>query len=177
MQNMKKTTVINLFGSPGSGKSTFAADLFSEMKKHDYEVEMVREWVKLWAWEGKQMSYGDQIVIFGHQVHEETTLYGKVNIIITDSPFILSAFYEEVYYGTNHLLAPAKNLMKLSEKNGTKYWNLLLKRDWPYQPNGRFQTEDEAQELDKKMIKFLRENKFPYEPVVSVEDVMIELLQ
>ena len=174
---MKSTLVINLFGGPGSGKSTLAADLFSEMKKHDYQVEMVREWVKFWAWEGKQMNYADQVIVFGHQVHEETSLYGKVDIIITDSPLILSSFYEAVNYKSHHLLAAAENVMRLAKFDNVEYWNLLVKRDWPYQTSGRFQTEAEAKILEKKMVQFLRSCKLPYETVTSVEDVMLELIQ
>lgn len=174
---MKPTTVINLFGAPGSGKSTFAADLFSEMKKHDFEVEMVREWVKLWAWDGRKMNYADQVIVFGHQVHEETALYGKVDCIITDSPLILSAFYEHHNHGTNHLLPAARAIMSLSEQSGIKYWNLLIKRNWPYQQKGRFQAEAEANALDRKMVAFLKANMFPYETVTDVQDAMLEIWQ
>ena len=171
---MKQTLVINLLGGPGSGKSTLAADLFSEMKKHDYQVEMVREWVKLWAWEGKKMNFADQVIVFGNQVHEETSLYGKVDYIITDSPLILSSFYEGINYKSHHLLAAAENIMKVSQ---VKYWNLLVKRNFPYETAGRFQTEAEAKILEKKMVQFLRCCKLPYETVKSVEDIMLELMQ
>ncbi len=174
---MKNTLVINLFGGPGSGKSTLAADLFSEMKKHDYQVEMVREWVKLWAWEGREMNYADQVIVFGHQVQEETSLYGKVDVIITDSPLILSAFYEAITYKSHHLLAAAENVMRLAKFDNVEYWNLLVKRDWPYQTSGRFQTEAEAKILEKRMVQFLRCCKLPYETVKSVEEIMLELLQ
>ena len=174
---MKRTTVINLFGGPGSGKSTVAAGLFTELKKLGRDVEMVREWVKLWAWEGKKMTYADQVVVFGNQVREETALYNKVDIIITDSPLILSGFYEEANYGTTHLIPAAKNIMKLAETNDVYYWNLFLKRQWPYQVKGRFQNEAEANELDKKMIKFLKTNKLTYENVIDVKDIMLEILQ
>ncbi len=174
---MKHTLVINLFGSPGSGKSTLAADLFSEMKKHDYEVELVREWVKLWAWEGRDMSYADQVIVFGNQVHEETSLYGKVDFIITDSPLILSGFYEDVNHNSRFLIPAAKSVMDDAEAWGVKYWNLLVKRNWLYQANGRFQTEAEAKVLEKKMVQFLKCNKLPYETVKSVEEIMLELMK
>lgn len=174
---MKNTLVINLFGGPGSGKSTLAADLFSEMKKHDYQVEMVREWVKLWAWEGREMTYADQIIVFGHQVQEETALYGKVDVIITDSPLIFSGFYEGVNHSMSALTPAAKRIMQLAEMDGIKYWNLLVRRSWPYKIKGRFQTEEQAKIIDKEMVKFLKTNNLPYEVVTTVEEVMLELLQ
>jgi len=173
----KRTLVINLFGGPGSGKSTLAADLFSEMKKHDYQVEMVREWVKLWAWEGKQMVYSDQVMVFGNQVREETSLYNKVDAIITDSPLILSGFYESINYKSHHLVPAAKKIMELAEQNNVEYWNILIKRNFPYEAKGRFQTEAEANILERKMVQFLKCCKLPYETMQSVEEVMLELIQ
>lgn len=174
---MRKTVIINLFGGPGSGKSTLAADLFSEMKKNKYEVEMVREWVKLWAWEGKKLEYHDQVVVFGNQVHEETALYGKVANVITDSPLILSGFYEKINYNTSYLLPAAKYVMDLAAQKNVIYRNILVKRNWPYETKGRFQTQDEAEYLDVMMIKFLKDNKLSYDTVSSVKEVMLELMQ
>lgn len=174
---MKKTTVINLFGGPGSGKSTIAAGLFYELKKRGYEVEMVREWVKQWAWEGKEMTYKDQMVVFGHQVLEETALYGKVDIIITDSPLILSSFYEGINYKSHYLVPAAKKIMELAEKDKVNYWNLLIKRSWPYQSKGRFQTEAQADDLEKKMEQFLKSHSLTYEHVTSVDDILLEIMQ
>jgi len=174
---MKKTKVINLFGGPGSGKSTLAADLFSELKKHDFETEMVREWVKQWAWEGREMNYADQVIVFGHQVQEETALYGKVDILVTDSPLILSGFYENENHNLDFLVHSAKKIMLEAECSGIEYWNLLIKRNWPYQAKGRFQTEEQAQVLEKRMIKFLKRHNLPFETVTSVEDIMLEIWQ
>ena len=38
--------VINLFGAPGSGKSTTMARLFTDLKQEGYNVEMVSEFVE-----------------------------------------------------------------------------------------------------------------------------------
>lgn len=173
----KKTLVINLFGGPGSGKSTLAANLFGEMKAKGYNVELAREWVKRWAYEGKPMMYKDQVIVFGNQVDEETAMYNKVDILITDSPLILSPFYEQVNYGTNNLLEAAKLIMKNAQLDGVTYWNLLVKRQWPYQTEGRFQTEEQANDVEKEVVKFLKTNKITYETVNNVEDIMLEMIQ
>jgi nicotinamide riboside kinase len=175
---MKKTLVINLFGGAGIGKSTFAANLFGEMKAKGYNVELAREWVKLWAYEKRNLTYADQAIVFGHQIYEETQFYGKIDVLITDSPLILSGFYEKLNYKTNLMLPVAKSIMKEAEVKGTAhYWNLLLKRQFEYQIEGRWQTEDQAKEQDKLMKKFLIDNKLVYETMNSIEEVMIELLQ
>ena len=46
-----ETKVINLFGNPGSGKSTVAAYLFSELKSRGLEVELVTETAKDLVWD------------------------------------------------------------------------------------------------------------------------------
>ncbi len=174
---MKKTTVINLWGGPGSGKSTLAANLFGEMKAHNFNVELVREWVKLWAYEGRDLHFTNQTIVFGHQVEEETAFYGKVDILITDCPLLISPFYEQVNHGTLHLLPAAKEIVKQAEKNGVSYWNLFLKRKWEYQTEGRWQNEAQAKSLDGKMLDFLKTNKIPFEHTDSVEDIMLEIWQ
>lgn len=177
MGQVEKTLVINLWGGPGSGKSTLAANLFGELKAHEYNVELVREWVKLWAYEKRDLHFTNQTIVFGHQVEEETSFYGKVDILITDCPLLISPFYEWVNHGTTNLLAPARAIIKQYEGKGVEYWNLFLKRQWPYQTEGRWQDEERAKFLDGEMIKFLKVNKIPYENVTSVEDVMLEMLQ
>ncbi len=147
------------------------------MKAKGYNVEMAREWVKLWAYEGRSMLYTDQVIVFGNQVREETAFYNKVDILITDSPLILSPFYEKANYGSTTLLPAAKAIMSNAQKYGVTYWNLLLKRQFPYKTEGRFQSESAAKALDTEMIKFLKTNKLPYETVASVEEIMIELIQ
>ena len=174
---MKQTLVINLFGGAGIGKSTFAANLFGEMKAKGYNVELIREWVKLWAYEKREMTLTNQAIVFGHQIEEETQFYGKVDILICDSPLILSGFYERVNHNSNLMLPIAKSIMKDAELKGIRYWNLLLTRQFPYQTEGRWQTEEKAKEQDKLMEKFLKENKLVYEKMNTIEEVMIEMLQ
>jgi|SRR5665213_160578 adenylate kinase family enzyme len=172
-----RTCVINLFAGPGVGKSTMAADLFAAMKKSGYEVEMVREWVKLWAWEGKKMNLQDQIMVFANQLHEETSLYGKVNYLITDSPFILSPFYEDVNYHSTHTLSAAKAIMFEAEQNNVSYLNFFIDRTRAYKKAGRFQSEKKAKWLDKRLKDFLLENQIEFEIISNKEDILLELLQ
>ena len=49
-KKLMKTIVINLIGSPGTGKSTLASELFSKMKWQGYDVELVSEYAKELVW-------------------------------------------------------------------------------------------------------------------------------
>ena len=57
---MGTTTIINLYGGPGAGKSTSASDLFVILKERGVNAELAREYVKRWAWERRGISPYDQ---------------------------------------------------------------------------------------------------------------------
>ena len=64
MSNYKNTIVVNLFGGPGSGKSTFMANLFYHLKCRGVEVEMAPEFAKDLVWEERVQYFDEQIYIF-----------------------------------------------------------------------------------------------------------------
>ena len=53
---MKNTLVVNLYGAPGSGKSTGAAYLFSRLKMNGVDCEYVPEFAKSAVWEENNQS-------------------------------------------------------------------------------------------------------------------------
>jgi hypothetical protein len=145
------THVVSLYGGPGLGKSTLAAELFVELKKRGKSVELVHEYVKQWAWEGKVPSGSiDAIYIFAKQVKLECRLYNKVDFIITDSPLGLCPVYEWLYNPTSILIRSAfKNLMEdISEGGLVTHHNFHLLRKHKYVQEGRFEEESVAQQID-----------------------------
>ena len=48
---MKNTIIVNLFGGPGTGKSTGAAYIFSQLKLAGIDCEFVSEFAKDKVWE------------------------------------------------------------------------------------------------------------------------------
>lgn len=162
-----KTTVINLFAGPGCGKSTLAAGLFQAMKLRGGDVELVREYAKNWAWENRKPSKYDQVYFFGKQVRNESLLYGKVKYIVTDSPILLSAYYEKKEIGTEILLPSVLGVWKQPD---VKRVNFFLERHKPYVQKGRFQSETEAREIDKDLRKFLIANQVNFVTLTCKDD-------
>jgi adenylate kinase family enzyme len=51
-----ETLFVNLFGSPGTGKSTMAASIFAELKWRGVDCEIVTEYAKELTWKAKKES-------------------------------------------------------------------------------------------------------------------------
>lgn len=161
-----ESKIINFFGGPGIGKSTQASGLFTEMKRNHMSVEYTYEFPKEVAWEGNISQLRDQFFITANQHRNISRLYGKVEYIIVDSPIILGCFYEQRYgegypasfYGVTGLSNFLWNLFK--QYNNV---NILLNRNnETYDPNGRIQDLQEAQEIDADIKETLLVNSIPF---------------
>lgn len=152
------TTIINLYGGPGTGKSTSAAHLFYLLKIQNQNAELVREYVKDWAWEGRKININDQIYFLGKQVRKESMLYGKVDWIVTDSPVMMNLYYAQQYCPPT-ITSGVKSLnlafYKQAEDDGHKHIHVFLKRTKPYLAEGRYQSEAEARRMDSEVKEML----------------------
>lgn len=137
----RRTLVVNLFGGPGSGKSTMAAGLFADLKRRGRSCELVTEYVKGKVWEGSLPILDDQIYIFAKQYHQLWALNGKVDIIVCDGPLLASS-----YYGARL----CREFHDLVECQHESFWNLniLVGRGSDYDPDGRTQNFDESLKID-----------------------------
>lgn len=164
---MRDTTVVNLFGGPGTGKSTKAMILAGELKTQGISTEFVHEFAKDLTWEQRHMALAFQPYIAGKQQYHVHRLLGQVDIVVTDSPYLLSAIYKGDGYTNflgNHLISCFKQLDTV---------NIFLKRDsslHPYNEEGRGQTEEEAIKIDNKILSFLRRNSVAYHIVKMSKD-------
>jgi hypothetical protein len=174
-----ESKIINFFGGPGIGKSTQASGLFTEMKKHHMNVEYTYEFPKEVAWEGNISQLKDQFFITANQHRNISRLYGKVEYIIVDSPIILGCFYEQRYgegypasfYGVTGL---SKFLWKLFDQYNNI--NILLTRNnETYDPTGRLQNLQEAQEIDTDIKETLEINSIPFTEFVVGTNTAVDI--
>jgi nicotinamide riboside kinase len=172
---VNKTIVVNVLGGPGVGKSTLASELFVHMKRRDTTCELIREYVKQWAWDGISVGPFDQLYILGKQAKYESRLYGKVDYVITESPFLLSAVYENFYTGKDIVLPTVLRFMRHALENGILHKNFVLQRQFEYERGGRYEDERTARQVDKAIESFLVDHDFPYHKVWDLEDVLLEL--
>ena len=155
---MKDTLVVNLYGGPGTGKSSGAAYIFAKLKMAGVDAEYVTEFAKDKVWEGSQAAFKCQFYITGKQAFRVSRCFGKVDVIVTDSPVRLGKIYADLIGRTQLGLACVE---EADQYRGNTI-EIFLERVKPYNPNGRNQTEEESKEIDKTIRNMLDEQGVPY---------------
>jgi len=147
--------IINLYGGPGTGKSQTAAEFFSLIKKIEKERKissaLVLEKAKMYAWLKVELSEKMQNFLYFSQLGEEQSLNGAVDMIITDCATSICCFYQ--YYYSNETSLLAYESVKRQQSINLDFWCPRLK---PYNPAGRYQTAEEAIEVDVALKNFLK---------------------
>lgn len=171
----KYPKIINLIGQPGAGKSTLAATVFAKLKMLGVNCELVTEFAKDKTWEQNTTALSNQIYVFAKQYYRMDRCCGKVDVLITDSPLIMSPMY-------NKDMDIDKPLKELVSAINDKYHNLYyyVKRVKKYNPIGRSQTEDESDEIGMKLKRMLDDYGIEYTEVpgrLESADVIIEQLR
>lgn len=154
----KNTIVINLIGAPGTGKSSTAADVFARLKWSGIDCELISEFAKELVWEQRHETFKDEIYLFAKQNHRLFRVDGKVDVIVTDRPIVLSMYYNQKY-GSN---SKAFDALVLEEHNRYNNINIMLQRKKEYNPNGRNQTQAEADEMQIEIENLLKDNDIEY---------------
>lgn len=169
---MNETLIVNFFGPPGAGKSTAAAYIFSNLKMAGINAEIVTEYAKDKVWENNTAVFKNQAYIFGKQSFRISRCYGKVDVILTDSPLPLSILYND-----GSILTENFNKTVMDVFNHYNNLNFLLKRVKRYNTSGRFQTEAESDALVVPLKNLLRERNISYTEIngeVSGYDSILE---
>jgi len=149
------TIVVNLYGGPGTGKSTMMSAIFTELKYLGINCEVAPEYAKEKVWAEHLSSLEDQLYIFAKQQNRIWRLNGKVDVIITDSPILFSIIYGARMKQSFKTLVVEQHLLYNN-------FNVYLNRVNSYQSEGRLQDEAGAIEIDKRIITLLDEVREPY---------------
>lgn len=169
---LKNCIMVNLFGGAGIGKTTQAARLFVMCKEAGLNVEYADEYVKPMIYEGRSSVLNCQAYIFGKQLWKVQRLAEKVDIVITDSPILLSTIYD-----------PDQNInfRKYSMDMFNKFNNInvmLIRNDSYFKAEGRYQKDiSEAKVTDNEIEALLFNYEIPYRTIESSEEGCKELLK
>ena len=158
--------LINLFGGPGIGKSSIANGITYKLKKKHISCNNPYEFPKRLAWDKNINCIQDQLYVFANQHRGIAECYGKVDYIVIDSPILFSKIYHTYYssdYPAEFYRQPFHDLVIDLHKQYDNI-NILLKRTEESVHNNeeRFQTHNQALDIDKLCKKILDENGFPY---------------
>jgi hypothetical protein len=145
---MTKTTVVNLYGGPGSGKSTTAHGLVHILKSSGIEAEFAHEWIKHPVWQGR-IDF-PQYYVWAKQQKMIDGLIDKVDVIVTDSPTLLSLIYGTDEFRSFHQFV-------IDKFHTVPSLNIYITRVKPFWEKGRYQTEEEARGLDRDIHTMLHD--------------------
>ena len=168
--------IVNLFGVPGAGKSTGAAYIFSQLKMRGINAELITEFAKDKVWENNEKVFKNQLYLFGKQSFRISRVQDEVDVIVTDSPLLLSILYNQT-----PILGENFNQLVYDVFNSYNNINYLIKRTKPYNPSGRMQTEEESNALAQPMIDLLTNWNVPYNNISGdidgYDQIVSEVLQ
>ena len=142
--------VVNLFGAPGAGKSTGAAYIFSRLKMAGINAELVTEFAKDKVWEGSKAAFQNQAYIFGEQYFRISRLQDQVEVVVTDSPILLSGFYKE-----GPVLGEEFDAMVSKVSDSYDSMNFFINRVKPFNESGRRHSEDDSDRIAAELVEFL----------------------
>lgn len=167
----KNRIIINLVGGPGTGKSLYAAYLFTLLKINGRNVEYVQEYAKDLVWRKKYEVLNNQQSVAYHQYKALKGASKYVEAAITDGSLIHSWYYNrhsEINYSNQEITEERIN------EYYSKFQNIViyLKRNpkYAYQQEGRYQSEDEAKEIDSHMKQILMDKNIPHIEVLADMD-------
>lgn len=166
---------VNLWGAPGSGKSTTGAGLFFLMKINKWKAELVMEFAKELVWEQRHGYFGDQASIFCEQNRRLLRLVDhNIDFAVTDSPLPLPAFYQEEDY------LPSFNALVMEQFNRYNNANYFLVRKHSFEAIGRRHDETQAMEIEERLQQFMHDSGInftvmeacPQTPEMIYDDLM-----
>ena len=170
-----QTLLINLISGPGSGKTTMAALLFSELKMRGYIVEYVQEYAKKLVWLKDFDKLNNQYLVTKKQVELFEKISGNVQIIVTDACILHGLYYNQYNPDNVSNLEKTEKLIIESYHEFNNY-NFFLKRgNFRYETNGRIQTEEESKDIDIKLKKYLKMYNIPYQNFLSDKENINEM--
>ena len=162
---MSKTgpLIVNFVAGPGAGKSTSSAHLFALLKWEGVNAELVTEYAKDKTWERSFNTLQNQIYVFGKQLHRTWVLNGQVDVIVTDSPILLSLIYGRDI-SDNFRGLVVEQFKNMDSKT------YFIDRNKPYYNAGRSQTEAEAKLIDQHVLNLLDTYDIDYQRVIGGPD-------
>ena len=147
------------------------AGIYYELSRRGLLAEMASEFAKDKVWEDSTKTLDDQLYIFGKQHHKIWRVYGKVDWVITDSPLLLSIYYN------NDVALKHFNDVVLESFNRFDNRTYFLERDDSFfKDEGRVHNLETSKKIDKTLKELLKTYHIPY-TTVSAKNAVEEIIK
>lgn len=155
----KTTTIINLFGGPGAGKTTCAWEIAAALKKKGFVTEYVSEYPKELVWDGKPEkligTLENQTAIYEEQKRRVDRLIGKVDFVVTDSPTLLSL----TYLKEPNIEFEDRISREFKDNNN---FCMIVQRGKKFEEEGRVHTLEQSKQIDEEIRQLLVREDIPF---------------
>lgn len=159
--------VCNIFGSPGSGKTTAAFGIVSALKRQGVLAEYAGEAIKHRMYRNTdKLAIDNQIILLAEQFETIAILAERMEVVVTDSPILLQLAYHNgdnssgLQHETRRLFEKFDNL------------NFFLERKHNYDQRDRYQNEEEAEQKALQIKGLLLNNYYMYDTLQTDTDVV-----
>lgn len=168
-----RSRLVNIFGAPGTGKSTLAAGLVHALKMDGHEAVLVPELFKVLALKNHQPTYLDEVLLFGKQIEIESQYYGLAKFIVSECPLELHAFYVDygniasesgAVFGERGTDAASQLVRRLRHTRPEVSVDnfVLMPGSFAYSREGRYQNEQESNRIARNLLDYLSGYGIPY---------------
>ena len=169
--------LINFYGSSGVGKSTLSLELTATLKKLGYNADYVPEYAKELVYQKNYALLSKPFSIFSTQKERIDLLVdNNLDIIITDSPLILSSFYGNKYNYSDELFEH----IVLHEHYKYNNINFFVNRTVEFKPEGRLENEEESDINSQNLLAMLQRLNIEYVDInsdTSIQDIVSYIQQ
>jgi hypothetical protein len=162
-----------LHAGPSAGKTATAHKLVGQLQSDGYNIDMVPEYVKSWAYADRKPQGMDQIYIFGKQIHQEDRMLRHIRFIVCEAPLYLMCAYCSLYSDrvAEHLIGMSRKF----EQDFPGYHIVLDRTGIKYNTHGRWGGLEDAKLVDRTIEAILADNGVQYDKLFTVDfDKIIE---
>ncbi|MBP6717599.1 MAG: hypothetical protein KA173_01890 [Rhodoferax sp.] len=156
------TQVINIIGGPGCDKTLYSAAIILNLNLRHKTVEFLPDYAKTLVWHRDFEALKNQYQIAQRQNEMLEVLDGQVQFLVTECSLPQMLHYNAHY--PDNICDIAKTRLKILEWHQQHHnVNVLAQRgDKKYVQAGRFQSEDEARQIDQSIQRLMDTEGIPY---------------
>lgn len=170
---MVKMNLINLYGPPGSGKTTIMHGLTYELKTMGLSTENTPEFIKEMIFEGSDPEiFGGQIFILGQQNRRISRLLRTADFIITDCPLILIASYTP----PNYIKGFEEMAINLANSYNNVNFFLHRNKEYDFELANRYHDSESSDQKSVEIQDYLKKHDVKYKELTSGDHVISEII-